>query len=479
MAEENGKIVPEYNNAKAGSRVDNCHSDYSRLPKRAEMFGILTGEALTEGKPLEGPSNVCYISQSSSGEHMVDQTEATTIVVNSGIAHSQQSESEAPNQEVNGGWTNTGIFQQQFALNQQLLLQQQQTVTALMGKVDKLTKIVEKRKKTQALLPISITPPANVGDGGRKRKHHTLSDSDVEDISSESERENVCSESDYDSDHSILPAKSPRLETQQAMTTGQGNDSVSNTINISSNMKLLQEMGNEFDKLEAVGPKVDDILSKVVNSGIRSQIDRSVAKEMSAKYNRPENCEAMKVPRVNKELWNTTSLAKSSKEMDKSFQTTQRYLNQGLVPLVMLMNKMLKTENTEDFRLARDAFQLLAYAHRDMSNLRRQLIKSVVADKYKQLCNDSTPVTDNLLGDELEKQVKTVDEMRKVGQNMSKFKADRSKMKSYDYDRKGQSFKNYKSSNYRNTNHFLYKKHRRQQSSGQHKNQGSHKKKDQ
>ena len=63
------------------------------------------------------------------------------------------------------------------------------------------------------------------------------------------------------------------------------------------------------------------------------------------------------------------------------------------------MDEFLKDENAEQqFKLARDTFQLLAYSHRDMSNLRRQLVKSVVADKNKQLCNDSTPLTENLLG---------------------------------------------------------------------------------
>ena len=116
---------------------------------------------------------------------------------------------------------------------------------------------------------------------------------------------------------------------------------------------------------------------------------------------------------------------KSSKERDKNFQTAQKYLNQGMIPLVQLMDKLLKSEESEEFKLARDAFQLLAYAHRDISNLRRQLIKSVVSEKYKQLCNDSTPLTENLLGDELEKQIKTMYEMRKVGKDLTSAKADK------------------------------------------------------
>ena len=64
-------------------------------------------------------------------------------------------------------------------------------------------------------------------------------------------------------------------------------------------------------------------------------------------------------------------VAKATKEQDKAFQIAQKYLNQGLIPLVQLMDVLLKDENAEQqFKLARDSFQLLAYAHRDMSNLR-------------------------------------------------------------------------------------------------------------
>ena len=46
----------------------------------------------------------------------------------------------------------------------------------------------------------------------------------------------------------------------------------------------------------------------------------------------------------------------------------------------------------------------------------------MVAEKYRPLCNDSTPLTGNLLGDDLEKQIKTLDEMRKVGKDLTKKK---------------------------------------------------------
>ena len=78
-----------------------------------------------------------------------------------------------------------------------------------------------------------------------------------------------------------------------------------------------------------------------------------------------------------------------------------------------------------NFRLARDSFQLIAYAHRDLSNVRRQRLKEVVPEKYCPLCNDSPPLTENLLGDHLEKQIKTLDEIRKGGKDLTKKKGRR------------------------------------------------------
>ena len=89
------------------------------------------------------------------------------------------------------------------------------------------------------------------------------------------------------------------------------------TAQVSDNMKLLQGIGKEFEKAEAVRSKVDETLSKVVDTGIRALIDRNLVKELCNKYQRPENCKALVVPKINKELWTTTSLAKRSKEQDK------------------------------------------------------------------------------------------------------------------------------------------------------------------
>lgn len=73
--------------------------------------------------------------------------------------------------------------------------------------------------------------------------------------------------------------------------------------------------------------------------------------------------------------------AKRRKENDEIYQTAQRYHNQGMIPLVQMMDNMLKGKEAENFKLTKDASRLPADAHSDMSNLRRCL-KTAVAEKY-------------------------------------------------------------------------------------------------
>lgn len=356
----------------------------------------------------------------------------------------------------------SSFYQQQIMLNAQLFLQQQQTVNTLIGKVDGLTKLVENRGEQ------TVTPDENtrIRQLTRKdvirQKTHVMSDSDAHDDSSTSEDGDSDSETGY-ADKSDGEDNSSVLQNKQTQPE------------VSENMKMLMELGKEFERAETVGKKVDDTLSKVVDSGIRSMIDRNLAKELCGKYDRPENCKALVVPKINKELWNTTSLAKVSKEKDKMLQTAQKYLNQGLIPLVQLTEKLLPGDQSL-FKLARDSIQLIAYAHRDISNIRRQQLKAVVADKYKPLCHDSTPLTENLLGDDLEKQIKTMDEMRKVGKDLTKNKPEKRKRRHQDSYDKSSKYPKYGYSGYNNysgynkeKSSFLEKKSRFNNKPGQHK----------
>lgn len=361
-------------------------------------------------------------------------------------------------------------YQQQIMMQQQLMLQQTQTVNSLIGKVDNLAKIVEQKKSTETeisgnKLKVKVNQlnkrtnqnanaesrenessgRTNQSSNAHSRAHEISDVSDVNNSDGESsedenwglERQNSeDSNSDYESDSELGKDISMTTNEQTNNKVPTSNKDCPERENVSKSMKLLKQLGQKFDNIESVSSKVDETLANVVNAGLRAKINRKEAKEMCEKHTRPENCTGLKVPKLNKELWLTGALGHQTKEQDKTIQTAQKYLTYGLMPLVKLMDDLLQDDNsTTRYELANESFQMLAYAHRDMSNVRRQLIKPNIAEKYKQLCNDSTPLTDNLLGDDLEKQIKTVDEMGKVGKSVSKGKGEKRKYKGNDFDK--------------------------------------------
>ena len=89
-----------------------------------------------------------------------------------------------------------------------------------------------------------------------------LNISNVEDDSSESENSEFESDG-YNSDASEYERNSDLRNTESAKQVTE--------VQVSDKMIVLQGLSKEFEKTEAVGEKVDEILSKVVDTGIRAQ----------------------------------------------------------------------------------------------------------------------------------------------------------------------------------------------------------------
>ena len=135
-------------------------------------------------------------------------------------------------------------------LQQQLMLQQQQTVNALIGKVDSLSKLVEQKDKSavasesRSETKVDELPKQLNRKSHSKSRTHEISDSS-EDESSENEHWNVEPE-EYDSQGlQTVSSKSPSAQTAETSKTESQNSSLEQ---VSENMKLLKQMGQEFEK---------------------------------------------------------------------------------------------------------------------------------------------------------------------------------------------------------------------------------------
>ncbi|CAG2198200.1 unnamed protein product [Mytilus edulis] len=146
--------------------------------------------------------------------------------------------------------------------------------------------------------------------------------------------------------------------------------------------------------------------------------------ELVDKFVRPENCEFLEVPKVNKVLWSSKETSKRLKDNDRSLQRTQGYLVKGMIPVVQLMEKSLKSsseESEETFELSLDSLNLLLYAHRDLSSQRRKLLTPALDKKYLALSHEDEKISPNyLFGDRenLEQRMKEIDDSTKLGNKM-------------------------------------------------------------
>ncbi|XP_033761122.1 uncharacterized protein LOC117342930 [Pecten maximus] len=174
------------------------------------------------------------------------------------------------------------------------------------------------------------------------------------------------------------------------------------------------------------GPDISSKLAGIVNNSVGVKVSEQKRKDISNKHSRPNNCK-LQVPRVNKGIWKT--LRKSTKDTDVKWQTTQQMLCMGMYPLLKLTDLLynaskdqgvlLKKDLMSALTLANDSFISLQVAFTDVSLKRRFMLKSELNKEFKDLCNTDNPITDQLFGDDLDTQIKKLEEA-KVGKKMGK-----------------------------------------------------------
>ena len=194
----------------------------------------------------------------------------------------------------------------------------------------------------------------------------------------------------------------------------------SEQISCSSNLDKLQKLSKDFEAKDEFSDDVHSDLATTINSGMKSNHSQSACKELMDKYLVPRNCEFIRVPLINPELWNSDNLMEPYKGNDKMLFKNQRITTKAMLPVVQIMNKCLQDNTKTDiFDLACDAFQILVYGHRDMSQTRRQFLEPAVSKQYRKLCQSSVPVTEHLFGDDLHKQMRDLNEAQKLIQDLA------------------------------------------------------------
>lgn len=214
---------------------------------------------------------------------------------------------------------------------------------------------------------------------------------------------------------------------------------------------LLEEIEKELDTTDKTGPDVHKNLANIVNKRFSAKLEDSKLKEKLELYSRPGNCDKLKAPEVNPEVWG--KLKTSQKSCDLRMVNVQKTIIKATVAMTEVANELFEKKYKSDaIRKLTDGIALLGHATYELSLRRRDIMRPSINKDLQALCNQQTPVTDLLFGNDIQNSLKTIKECNKIA-NTATAGRDRpeyhSRRNNYGYkpflsNRKDQKYHNFK-----------------------------------
>lgn len=161
-----------------------------------------------------------------------------------------------------------------------------------------------------------------------------------------------------------------------------------------------------FATPENTGEPISDQLASSIDYLLSSKLEEKHLTETMDKYPQPRNSNNLLVPKVNPLMWE--NVLSKTRSLDLKLQRCQKPLVTGLIAMVKSF------EGNEPSEVQQDAVALLSNAMFELNNVRKELIKPDLHQRYSHLCKQSQLTTQWLFGDDLPKKVKEIDEEHKA-----------------------------------------------------------------
>ena len=99
-----------------------------------------------------------------------------------------------------------------------------------------------------------------------------------------------------------------------------------------STSSAFDELAAEFSTSDKTGPAIDDKLSNIISDLVKGTLPKTKLDEVINKYPRPENCESLVVPKVNKIVWQ--HLKQSVRTTDSAMQKCQKLFTSAMYAII-------------------------------------------------------------------------------------------------------------------------------------------------
>ena len=242
-------------------------------------------------------------------------------------------------------------------------------------------------------------------------------------------------DSDDDSDSPQRKrASRPRTEDEISTNAGDSADEKADLIELSAtprktdkekratlsgdNSKLLDDLAKSFsEEDESTSPDVELKLADITMKRWGKKLTPEKLKSITDKYHRPANCTSMTRIKCNPEIW--SQLGSTKKRTDIQLFNIQQVVLKAASATLQTTNALATSKSSENHTqlLAQsvDTLALLAHAHTQLSQLRRDQIKPILKHEVSTICSAAVKSDSQwLFGNDLAKSLKDAKEANSI-----------------------------------------------------------------
>lgn len=169
---------------------------------------------------------------------------------------------------------------------------------------------------------------------------------------------------------------------------------------------------DEFCITDKPGPAIHEKLAAMVKELLVGKLPKTKLEELLGKYPRPENCPLLVSPKVNKAVWN--QLRQNTRTSDKAMQKAQQCFIASTCAMIHACEKA-----KDDIKTSLTHALVLALAGNHELNLRRrEQLRPELNSQFASLCNATTPISSELFGDDLSKEIDEVAKANKLSKKI-------------------------------------------------------------
>jgi len=174
----------------------------------------------------------------------------------------------------------------------------------------------------------------------------------------------------------------------------------------------------------------DEFASTVTNMMRMGQSSADFNKEHNEAI--PSNCEGLRPVKVNTEVWNV--LSDEHKRTDVMLQKAHKQLQRGAAALATVGDILMAhyPDKPDDAMVVapdqresmtngvHDGLQALGHANAELAYIRKQFLKPSMAPEMGKLCGQNQSFTESLFGDDIAKDVESVEVSKKIEGKLAK-----------------------------------------------------------